>query len=37
VYFGIDASEIILLGGGNKDTQVSDIGKAKECWEEYNA
>lgn len=37
VYFGIDASEIILLGGRNKDTQVSDIGKAKECWEEYNA
>jgi putative addiction module killer protein len=37
VYFGIDGNEIILLGGGDKDTQVSDIRKAKECWEDYNA
>jgi putative addiction module killer protein len=37
VYFGIDENEIILLGGGVKDTQVSDIGRAKQCWEDYNA
>jgi putative addiction module killer protein len=37
VYFGIDGDEIVLLGGGDKHTQVSDIEKAKECWEEYNA
>ena len=35
VYFGIDGSEIILLGGGDKDTQVGDINKAKTCWEDY--
>ena len=37
VYFGIDGNEIVLLGGGSKATQVSDIKKAKEFWEEYNA
>ena len=37
VYFGIDGSEIILLGGGDKSTQVADIKKAKACWEDYNA
>ena len=37
VYFGIDENEIILLGGGDKHTQTSDIKKAKECWEDYNA
>jgi putative addiction module killer protein len=37
VYFGIDGSEIILLGGGEKDSQVSDIKKAKAAWEDYNA
>ena len=37
VYFGIDEDEIILLGGGDKSTQTSDIKKAKECWEDYNA
>jgi putative addiction module killer protein len=37
VYFGIDGNEIILLGGGDKSTQASDIRKAKECWEDYNA
>jgi len=37
VYFGIDGNEIVLLLGGSKDTQASDIKKAKEFWEEYNA
>jgi putative addiction module killer protein len=37
VYFGIDENEVVLLGGGDKRTQVSDIRKAKECWEDYNA
>ena len=37
VYFGIDGNEIILLAGGNKDTQASDIKKAKDCWEDYDA
>ena len=37
VYFGIDENEIILLAGGDKHTQTSDIKKAKECWEDYNA
>ncbi|MEO7651572.1 MAG: type II toxin-antitoxin system RelE/ParE family toxin [Bryobacteraceae bacterium] len=37
VYFGVDGEEFILLGGGEKSTQVSDIKKAKECWEDYNA
>jgi putative addiction module killer protein len=37
VYFGIDGNEIILLLGGDKDSQDVDIKKAKESWEEYNA
>ena len=37
VYFGIDGNEIVLLLGGSKATQASDIKKAKEFWEEYNA
>jgi len=37
VYFGIDGNEIIILGAGDKGTQDSDIGKAQECWEDYNA
>lgn len=37
VYFGIDESLMILLGGGHKDTQYLDIRKAQECWEDYNA
>ena len=37
VYFGIDGNEVILLGGGDKSTQVSDIRKAKEYWKDYNA
>lgn len=37
VYFGIDRNEIVLLGGGDKSTQVADILKAKTRWEEYGA
>ena len=37
VYFGIDGDQIILLGGGAKNTQDSDIRKAQECWGNYNA
>jgi putative component of toxin-antitoxin plasmid stabilization module len=34
---GSTPNEIILLGGGDKSTQTSDIRKAKECWGDYNA
>jgi putative addiction module killer protein len=37
VYFGIDGNEMILLGGGDKNTQDSDIRKAQASWEDYNA
>jgi len=37
VYFGEDGDEVILLGGGDKSTQASDIKKAKERWIDYNA
>ena len=37
VYFGIDENDVVLLLGGIKDTQASDIKKAKEYWEDYNA
>jgi putative addiction module killer protein len=37
VYFGIDRDEMILLGGGYKSTQGSDIGKARKRWEDYYA
>ncbi len=37
IYFGIDGDAVIVLGGGNKSTQVSDIKKAKERWSDYNA
>lgn len=37
VYFGEDGDIVVLLGGGTKRTQVSDINKAKERWRDYNA
>ena len=36
VYFGKDGDElIILLGGGSKKRQDSDIRKALACWQDY--
>lgn len=37
VYFGDDGDSIILLTGGDKDSQARDISKAKEYWRDYNA
>lgn len=37
VYFGIDGDLIILLLGGDKRTQRTDIRKAREYWSDYNA
>jgi putative addiction module killer protein len=37
VYFGVDANLVILLTGGDKDTQPRDIARAKEFWLDYNA
>jgi putative addiction module killer protein len=37
VYFGVDGEDVILLGGGTKGTQSSDMKKAKEYWREYHA
>ena len=37
VYFGIDGDAVILLCGGDKSTQTSDIKKAKDRWSDYNA
>jgi len=37
VYFGIDDKAVIILCGGNKDTQSSDIKRSKEYWNDYNA
>lgn len=37
VYYGLDGDDVILLGGGSKDTQSGDIKKAIARWGEYNA
>ncbi len=37
VYFGRDGDQVVLLAGGTKGTQASDIAKAKEYWRDYNA
>jgi len=37
VYFGIDGEALVLLLGGDKSTQESDIKKSKEYWDDYNA
>ena len=36
IYYGMEKQRVILLlGGGNKSTQVKDIRKAKQYWQEY--
>ena len=37
VYFGEDGDKVILLGGGDKSTQPTDIKRAQERWRDYNA
>jgi putative addiction module killer protein len=37
VYYGEDGDTVILLTGGNKDTQQRDIARAKEYWRDYLA
>lgn len=36
VYYGLDGNHnVILLGGGDKSTQVQDVRQAKERWRAY--
>jgi len=35
IYYGLEQTVILLLCGGDKSTQVKDIGKAKQYWQEY--
>ncbi len=37
LYFGIDGDAVIVLCGGSKNSQESDIKKSKERWSDYNA
>lgn len=37
IYYGEDDDKLILLIGGTKTTQDSDIATAKEYWRDYNA
>ncbi len=38
LYFGLDGeSVVLLLLGGDKNSQPSDIKKAQEYWSDYNA
>jgi putative addiction module killer protein len=38
VYFGREGSElVVLLGGGDKSSQVRDIEKAKAAWSDYRS
>ena len=37
IYFGQDGDFVVLLLGGMKRTQTSDIKKAKGFWSDYNA
>jgi len=37
VYYGEDGTTIVILVGGDKDTQTEDIKRAKEYWRDYNA
>jgi putative addiction module killer protein len=35
IYYGIDGDKIVLLGGGDKSAQVSDIKQARSYWLDY--
>ena len=35
VYFAMHGHTILLLGGGDKSSQVKDINRAKAYWKEY--
>lgn len=37
VYYGADGEKVIILIGGDKDTQTKDIETAKQYWRDYNA
>ena len=37
IYFGQDGDLIVLLAGGTKKTQSSDIKTARKFWRKYNA
>jgi putative addiction module killer protein len=37
IYFGVDGDAIILLHGGDKSTQASDIELARKLWNDYKA
>jgi putative addiction module killer protein len=37
IYYGVDGPTIILLHGGDKRTQESDIKLAKQFWSDYKA
>lgn len=36
VYFGLDGNKVVLLGGGDKSTQTTDIARAKYRWSDHN-
>lgn len=37
IYFANDGELIVLLGGSDKDNQETEIKRAKQRWEDYNA
>jgi putative addiction module killer protein len=37
IYFAEDGPSLILLVGGDKNSQARDIREAKEYWRDYNA
>ena len=36
IYFGREDTDVIVLSGGEKKSQVKDIGRAKTYWKEYS-
>jgi putative addiction module killer protein len=37
IYCAEDGDDLVLLTGGTKESQQSDIATAKEYWSDYNA